>query len=145
MEAVLLGPGEGETLAAPNAPTVVHKVRGEATDGRLAIVDYIAPAGFAGPALHRHDFEESFYILEGNPRLRVADEDAELAPGSFAHVPGGVVHSFWNPSDRPARLLITMAPAGFERFFEQAIAEARKAGGLPRSNVLAGHSAEYRR
>jgi len=100
MESVLLGPGEGETLAAPNAPTVVHKLRGESTGGRLAIVDYLAPPGFAGPAVHRHEFEESFYVLEGNPRLRVLDEDTELTPGSFAHVPGGVTHSFWNPSDR---------------------------------------------
>ncbi|MDP8942609.1 MAG: cupin domain-containing protein [Actinomycetota bacterium] len=143
MDAVLLGPGDGETLAAPNAPTVVHKVRGEATGGRLAIVDYVVPHRFAGPAMHRHEFEESFYVLEGNLRLRVGDEEAELAPGAFAHVPGGVAHSFWNPSDRPARFLITMAPAGFERFFEEAMAEARKAGGVPPPDVMARLNAAH--
>ena len=66
----------------------------------------------------------------------MAEEDAELAPGSFVHVPGGVAHAFWNPADRPARFLITMAPAGFERFFEEANAEARKAGGVPPQDVL---------
>ena len=143
MVAVVLKPGDGETLEAPNAPTVVHKVRGEATGGRLAIVEYVAPPGFAGPAVHHHELEESFYVLEGMPRLRVADEDAELAPGSFAHVPGGVSHSFWNPSDRPARFLITMAPAGFEVFFDEAMREARRAGGVPPPNVMARLNASH--
>ena len=137
MEAVVLKPGDGETLEAPNAPTVVHKVRGEATGGRLAVVEYVAPAGFPGPPVHHHEFEESFYVLEGNPRLRVVDEDAELASGSFAHLPGGVSHSFWNPSNWPARLLIVMAPAGFEGFFDAAMREARKAGGVPPPEVMA--------
>ncbi|WP_055562770.1 hypothetical protein [Hymenobacter sp. AT01-02] len=39
--------------------------------------------------------------------------------GSFVRIPkGGVVHGFKNKSDRPARLLCTVVPAGLEEFFQ---------------------------
>lgn len=39
------------------------------------------------------------------------------AAGTFAHLPVGSLHSFKNESDRPARMLISVAPAGLERMF----------------------------
>lgn len=37
--------------------------------------------------------------------------------GVFANMPVGSLHSFKNESDRPARMLISVAPAGLERMF----------------------------
>jgi hypothetical protein len=41
----------------------------------------------------------------------------------FANLPVGSVHSFKNESDKPARMLISVAPAGLEKmFFEVGVA-----------------------
>ncbi|HEY1187774.1 MAG TPA: hypothetical protein VGE74_08960 [Gemmata sp.] len=41
-----------------------------------------------------------------------------MAPaGTFANMPVGTPHSFKNESDKPARMLISVAPAGLERMF----------------------------
>jgi hypothetical protein len=33
--------------------------------------------------------------------------------------PRGIPHTFWNPTDRPARILEIISPAGFEMFFRE--------------------------
>jgi hypothetical protein len=38
-------------------------------------------------------------------------------PGMFANMPVGSLHSFKNETDRPARMLISVAPAGLEKMF----------------------------
>ena len=37
--------------------------------------------------------------------------------GTFANMPVGTPHSFRNESDRPAKMLISVTPAGLERMF----------------------------
>ncbi len=37
--------------------------------------------------------------------------------GMFANVPRGVLHSFKNESDQPAKMLILLVPAGLEKMF----------------------------
>jgi hypothetical protein len=39
------------------------------------------------------------------------------AAGTFANMPVGTPHSFKNESARPARMLISVAPAGLEQVF----------------------------
>jgi|ERR1700729_2426739 quercetin dioxygenase-like cupin family protein len=44
--------------------TYTITVTGEQSDGRFCVIDmYIPPGG--GPPPHRHDFEETFILLEG--------------------------------------------------------------------------------
>ena len=35
--------------------------------------------------------------------------------------PRGQWHTFWNPTDEPCRILEIIAPAGFERFFDELV------------------------
>ena len=46
-------------------------------------------------------------------------------------MPPGTPHTFANPSDRPARMLVLVTPGGFERYFEALIEAVRDAGDLP--------------
>lgn len=41
-------------------------------------------------------------------------------PGSFVHLPKGVLHSYQNVGPSPARFLTLIVPAGLEKFFEEA-------------------------
>lgn len=50
------------------------------------------------------------------------------AEGSFVFIPRGVLHTFWNESDAPARQLTVFTPAGIEDYFD-AVSQVIAAGG----------------
>ena len=49
-------------------------VRSEQSDGRVSIIESELPAGAKGPPLHTHEFDEAFYVLEGELTIQLADE-----------------------------------------------------------------------
>jgi quercetin dioxygenase-like cupin family protein len=112
--------------------SITIRLRSEDTDGRLALIEQVVPAGFPGPALHLHpEFDETFYVLEGTVAFRVGEEAYDAVAGTTAFIPRGVPHTFANPNGQPARTLVLLAPGGFERYFEALIAAIAEAGGFP--------------
>ncbi len=101
---------------------------GEDTDGRYALWEAIVPPGGGPPPhLHRRE-EEGFYVLEGEITFLVGDERLVATAGTFANMPVETPHSFRNETDRTARMLISVAPAGLERrFFEVGVPVAEGA------------------
>lgn len=92
-------------------------VTGEETGGKYAVCEALVPPG-GGPPPHVHSREEEgFYVFDGEITFTVNGERVVATAGMFANVPIGVPHAFKNESDRPARMLITVAPAGLERMF----------------------------
>ncbi len=90
---------------------------GEDTDGKYAQFEAIVPPG-GGPPLHVHSREEEgFYVLDGEIIFHIGGERVVATPGMFANAPIGTPHSFKNESDKPARMIITLVPAGFEQMF----------------------------
>ena len=98
-------------------------LRSEETAGALALVENRAPGGFRGPPLHRHEFDETFYVLDGELTFQVVDELVTAGPGEVVFAPRGVPHTFANRGDAPARYLIACTPAGFERYFARLAAD----------------------
>lgn len=47
-----------------------------------------------GPPPHRHDWDESFYVLKGLIEFVCDGQRATCAPGTLVHVPRGTVHGF---------------------------------------------------
>lgn len=88
------------------------------TNGRYCLIDMFIPPG-GGPAPHRHDFEESFSVLQGEIEATFRGEKSIVRAGETLSIPANAPHSFKNASDRPARLLCICAPAGQEDFFLQ--------------------------
>jgi mannose-6-phosphate isomerase-like protein (cupin superfamily) len=97
-------------------PTVL--LRSEESDERVGIVELAVPAGWIGPPLHHHDFDEAFYVLEGEMTFRLGDELVTRGPGTLTFAPGGSHHTLANLSDAPARYLLVCTPGGFERRFD---------------------------
>jgi quercetin dioxygenase-like cupin family protein len=91
---------------------------GDDTDGRYCLIDMHIPPG-GGPPPHRHDFEESFIVLEGEIEAIFRGQKRAVRAGETAHIPANAPHSFTNASGRPVRLLCICAPAGQEEFFKQ--------------------------
>jgi mannose-6-phosphate isomerase-like protein (cupin superfamily) len=108
--------GEGRPIAVAGDVYRFLAV-GEDTNGKYALCEAFVPPG-GGPPPHVHSREEeSFYILEGEIAIEIADKRIIATPGMFANVPVGTVHTFKNETNRPAKMLITVVPAGLENMF----------------------------
>jgi mannose-6-phosphate isomerase-like protein (cupin superfamily) len=90
------------------------------TDGRYAIWEALIPPGGGPPPHLHHREEEGFYVLEGEITIAVDGERLVAGPGTFVNLPVGSLHAFRNESDRPARMLILIAPGGMEGMFRRA-------------------------
>jgi len=131
--------------AAADAPrteilggAIAIRLRSEDTGGRFGLIEQVVPAGYPGPAMHVHPtFEETFAVLEGSLSMRVGDEAFEAGAGAVALIPRGTRHTFANTSAEPARTLVLVTPAGFERYFEELAGAVLAAGGLPPGEQLA--------
>jgi quercetin dioxygenase-like cupin family protein len=105
--------GGGEWLWFLGTLAIV-RVPGEATGGRLAVIEFLLPHN-ASPPLHTHPQDESYVVLEGRMTVQAGPDRIELAAGDTAVVPIGVAHSFRVDSET-ARVLVLSTPAGIERF-----------------------------
>jgi quercetin dioxygenase-like cupin family protein len=106
---------------APFGPAVL--LRSEETGGEVSVIESTVSAGWPGPPLHHHDFDEAFYVLDGELTFQLRDELIVAGPGRLAFAPRGVPHTLANLSDAPARYLLVCTPAGFERYFARIAAE----------------------
>ena len=109
-------PSEGRTVAVVGD---VYRFLATAddTNGKYAFWEAIVPPG-GGPPPHVHSREEEgFYILEGEITFQIGVDRVVAKAGTFANMPVGTPHSFKNESDKPARMLIVVAPAGLEQMF----------------------------
>ena len=109
-------PAEGRVLAV-TGDVYRFLATGEDTNGKYAVWEAVVPPG-GGPPPHVHSREEEgFYVLEGEITFTVNGERGVATAGTFANMPVGVPHSFKNESGKPAKMLISVAPAGLERMF----------------------------
>jgi quercetin dioxygenase-like cupin family protein len=115
---IALGPREGKTYGV-----VGHKYRilatGEQTGGEYAVFEAVVPPG-EGPPPHTHvNDDEIFYVAQGAITIVVEGREIEAGAGSFAAVPKGTIHTFRNDGSQDARLLVTIRPAGLDKFFQE--------------------------
>src|SRR6201995_5499467 len=99
------------TLAESDAPTQPHigvvgdtytiLLTGRDTAGRYPLIDMYVPPG-GGPPPHRHDFEESFTVLEGEIEATFRGEKSVVRAGETIQIPANAPHSFTNLSGRAA-------------------------------------------
>ena len=109
-------PNEGRTIAVVG-DVYRFLATSEDTNGKYATWEAIVPPG-GGPPPHVHSREEeSFYILDGEITFQIGEERVVATTGMFANMPVGTPHSFKNASNQPAKMIISIAPAGLEEMF----------------------------
>jgi mannose-6-phosphate isomerase-like protein (cupin superfamily) len=97
------------------AEPLADRMLGDA-DTSFVIAEWTDPGSPPGPPryqapLHFHRNEdEAWYVLEGRLRFRIGDDEIEAPAGSAVLAPRGNPHTFWNPTEEPARYLLIMAP-----------------------------------
>ncbi len=116
------------TLARPNddqslphiglvGDTYTLLLTGADTAGCYCLIDMHIPPG-GGPGPHRHDFEESFTILEGEIEATFRGATSVVHAGETVNIPANAPHEFHNKTAQPVRLLCICAPSGQEEFFK---------------------------
>jgi mannose-6-phosphate isomerase-like protein (cupin superfamily) len=97
-------------------------IDGAETDGGFSLVEHpMSPRALAAP-LHRHSREDEYsYVVEGRMGALLGDEVLEAGPGDLVFKPRDQWHTFWNAADEPTRILEIIAPAGFERYFDELV------------------------
>ena len=137
--AKVVGPKDGKA-GFLGSIGVRFMIDGDETGGGFSLVEHpMSPRALAAP-LHRHNREDEYsLVLEGKVGALLGDEVLVGEPGDLIFKPRNQWHTFWNAGDEPARILEIIAPAGFERFFEELVdlggvaqAEPRGTGGAQR-------------
>jgi mannose-6-phosphate isomerase-like protein (cupin superfamily) len=96
--------------------TYTITVAGKDTGDRFCVIDMHVPPG-GGPGPHRHDFEETFIVLEGEMDVTFRGRKSTVRAGETVNVPSNAPHQFHNASSRPVRMICVCSPAGNDSFF----------------------------
>ena len=117
-ELTLAGPGQDANLkhVALAGDVYTLLLEGKDTAGKFCLIDMQIPPG-GGPGPHRHDFEETFSVLEGEVAVTFRGKKVTVRAGETVNVPANAPHFIHNDSDKPAHVLCTCAPAGQDAFF----------------------------
>jgi mannose-6-phosphate isomerase-like protein (cupin superfamily) len=90
----------------------------EETNGAFAALEkIIRPENGPPPHIH-HSNDETLYVMEGTFSFLVGDQTVKAETGAYVYVPRGTVHTFKNIGMNTGRLLVTITPSGFEKYFE---------------------------
>lgn len=132
VDPIVLQRNQGEALWVFGSLAII-KASAATTDGRVAIIETLAPQGAGSPLHIHHREDEWFYVIEGNLTFWVGGRIIEAPAGSFVYGPRDIPHTFIVSSDQ-SRFLLVAEPAGFEAF-ERALAEPAQALTLPPQTV----------
>jgi quercetin dioxygenase-like cupin family protein len=96
--------------------TYTITVTGEDTNDRFCVIDMHVPPG-GGPGPHRHDFEETFIVLDGEVEVNFRGRKFIARAGNTINIPSNAPHQFHNAFSKPARMICICSPAGMDKFF----------------------------
>jgi len=91
---------------------------GEDTRGQFALMEQVTRKGNVPPRHIHHREDETFYVVEGEMTLSVGDKTIKAMAGTMVFAPRDVAHSFTIDSEQ-VRILVMVAPAGAEGFFQE--------------------------
>ena len=110
-------PGEGDEVTLGGGP-MTFLLTGEDTRQTCIFCCTLRPGSSTGLHVHRVH-EETLYVLEGECEWQVGSQIVRAKPGTFVFIPPNVAHNVANMTDKPARVLLTVSPPGFEHYFEE--------------------------
>ena len=92
------------------APVAAVLLNGEESDAVVSATTILVPARHPGPPLHAHDFDEAFYVLDGELTFQIADSLMTKKAGERCFAPRNTAHALANHSDTDARYLSFAPP-----------------------------------
>ena len=115
-EAYVVGTREGGELTDDERTIRIKVARPE-----LCLFEFDALPGYTGPGPHVHRAHvDAFFVLEGALEFELDGETTVAEAGTFVAATPGVVHTFKNAADAPARFLNLHAPGmRFDEYFRR--------------------------
>lgn len=132
---VLIKPGEGEQFFNPSS-SFTRKITATDTNGAFSSVETIVNDGWlvGPPHLHRQ-LDELAYVIEGTITVLVGQEVVEVSAGSWHLRPRNIIHTFWNKSGKPAKIIDIYLPGGFEEYLKKLCDVYKKYGKIEIAEV----------
>ena len=75
-----------------------------------SLAEATVPPGAETEEHHHAVTEEIYFFTSGTGRMRLGDEESEVAPGDTVVIPPGTRHKLWNTGEEPLKLLCCCAP-----------------------------------
>ena len=123
MPATFVKSGERAPLNVLGMPLTMLCEASE-TGGSWSLFEEAVPFGM-GPPAHRHDWDEAYYILDGEVDFEIDGKHVKSSTGDFSYLPRNTIHGFKGASEAPAKVLIFAAPAHGSEFFHELNQEIR--------------------
>ena len=108
----------------------------DATAHAWSLMEVVLPRD-SGPPLHEHDWDEGYYITEGEIEFTLGARSVRAVPGDFLYTPAGMPHAFRGVAGR-SRLLILDVPAHAGKFFKEVDREVTELPGQLATVVAIG-------
>ena len=98
---------------------IVYRAVSEDTDGVYSLFEITVQPG-QGPPPHVHSREdESWYVLDGVFNFHIGEQSFTAPRGWFGLGPRDIPHGIKAAGTSPAKMLMIVTHAGFERFFDE--------------------------
>lgn len=92
-------------------------VTGKETGGLFSVFEAIGIPGMEPPPHIHCNEDETYYLLEGEMRFRVAEKEFTAQPGDFVFLPRNIRHEF-KVLSHSFRCIVGIYPSGLEDYFE---------------------------
>jgi mannose-6-phosphate isomerase-like protein (cupin superfamily) len=113
----IVNPDEGETVVVGPISTRILE-DGSHTDRRMGAIVVRVEQRSPGPPQHVHrQHDEGFFVISGRMRFTLADKSVDAAAGIYIAVPRNTPHTFSNPFDEVATMLVVMTPDLYIPYF----------------------------
>lgn len=129
-------PSEGKVMHSSEAKSVslrgtriAYLITGEDSQN-CSLLEFSVEPGCGSGVHHHSNFEEIFYVLEGEMRFQKGDQSVSAGAGTVVFVPQGCPHGFTNEGAQVARMLMMTLPAGYEQYFAKVAEIVAKEGPL---------------
>jgi quercetin dioxygenase-like cupin family protein len=113
-------PPDNSVLEPGPGLAIRMKVRSKQTNLQYSCVECAVAPKTMGPAPHVHDkLDELMYVTEGTISVLVGKEVYQVQAGGWHLRPRGIVHTFWNATDKVARCTDMYFNQNFDDFLEE--------------------------
>lgn len=136
---LVVDPGAGQPLSVANVSLMA---RAAWTDGGFCVFDQLVEPMTITPAHSHREETQGAYVISGTIGFWVDGDETVAAAGSYVVRPAGSVHSLWNPTSKPGRMLEITSPATrYQKFVLEL--EALLQAGAPAPGAIAELAAGY--
>lgn len=103
-----------------DAVGIRYLLTGAQTGGRMTLLEIpCKPQSVVAP-VHTHTLEDEYQlILEGEVGFELDGEVFHAKAGDLVIQERNVPMAIWNPTDRPARLLVMFTPGGYDKYLQE--------------------------